>query len=560
MKQTGSKRIDSIKEEINRVCANNGMRYLILGLTISACFIPIILFYINSDSFVISHNESLAYMYFYSYRMIHGEINKFLLLPHSFITTSIQKLIIIIQSLIISPQTNLRLSLELFSYLTNFVHGCIAALLLFFTFRDNKLEKTQKALIVLGLFIPIYGTSPTYRSYYTEPTYYSLDIVISAFFIYFFYFFSIRTNQQITLQMIGRIAFLSGLFVSNKISLIFLAASLPVLLIIRFLKKPPFLLRICLIYILAFIFGMLLSWSISQYPNYGAWNINEYLKLWLEFVRNAPQEGGFIVSFLNSIRNNPQYYSFLIIYGLFLALFLVYLLWHYSFRSQEFLIVGGLIILAGLELFIALRTRAAATTIFESFIILTSLTMMIIGFISAETRWLISSKFIFIAICFVVMMSNVLKDIPTFIGDNGIQYDSQIVWEVHDHALSYNRPIIVVIPDNSYTFGSVEELLLKGFTDFPTWNITAGKDLLYTFSKDISFRSDYIDNKPEDPYRTNSVIMWFDIIYSNRKTDLRDKYPELEKILSTTGTQCRKWLYRGRAGVNGREFNVCAVP
>ena len=548
----------SRKEKSSNTNANNGVRFLVLALLILICFIPIIIFYARHNSFIASFNESLAYRYFYVNRMVNGEINPHLWLPQGFLTTSIQKLVFFIQSLVISPWTQLNLSLESFGYLTFVAQGLIAALLLFFVMRDNKLEKIQKTLVVLCLFIPIYGiTTSIYLSYYTQPDYLALDIVLSAGFLYYFFLFSMRSDQEISLKMVGVIAFLSGVSVSNKISLIFLAAALVVLLGVRFIKQPLYLLYISLISIPAFVLGMLLPWLISQSPNYGIWNINEYLNLWLGFVQNAPQEGSFIESLKNNLGTYPQYIRFLIVYVLFWIFFLIYRLQRYKFRSQQFLISTGLLFLAVLQFFIMLKVRSAGTTMFETFTMLISFTMMIIGFVKTEEGWLSRVKLGFIVTCFVIMVSFIMKGYPNpNYQDRGFQ-DTSLVLEIHDFALSYKRPVIVIIPDNSFCFGSIEELFLKGFSDFPTWNITTGKILMDEYAPNLSYRSDYIEQKPEMPYPTGVVIMWFDKIDSSleKSTDLREAYPELQKVLSTIGTECHQWFFE-----KGRKVNICAVP
>jgi hypothetical protein len=298
-------------------------------------------------------------------------------------------------------------------------------------------------------------------------------------------------------------------------------------------------------------------WLISQYPNYGISNIGEYLRLWLGFVHNAPQEGGLIENINSMGREHPQYVQFVSAYALFLMFLLIYTLRRSEIRSQQFIISSGLIILAILEIVVLLGIRSAGSTDFEAFSLITSLTMMVVGFVAADDKILNRIKWGFIVLCIVITIVNI-NLILLFNYDGTRIQDSRFLSNLHQYALSYNRPIIVVVPDNSFIEGlGLEELLLKGFSDFPTWNITTGKILMNKFVPNLTYRSNYITQNPEMPYPTDVVIMWFDKISSGESTNLRETYPELNKVLSTRGTSCTKWLMKS---YEDRTINICAVP
>lgn len=99
---------------------------------------------------------------------------------------------------------------------------------------------------------------------------------------------------------------------------------------------------------------------------------------------------------------------------------------------------------------------------------------------------------------------------------------------------------------------------MKGFSDFPTWNITVGRKLLEEFSPNFEFRSEYIADKPNFPYPTDVVIMWFDKNDSNLENNknLRELYPELNKAVSSEKVKCYRW----EIAYHDRVVNMCVIP
>ena len=124
---------------------------LYLGATIILfCFFPILVFAVKGANFFISFNESLAYRYFYVYRMLSGEINPYLMMPQGFVTTTIHKLIFLIEKKIVF-ENNLKLSLQLFGYLSFIVNGLIASVMRFLIIKMLTNNENNPKPIVDGL-------------------------------------------------------------------------------------------------------------------------------------------------------------------------------------------------------------------------------------------------------------------------------------------------------------------------------------------------------------------------------------------------------------------------
>jgi hypothetical protein len=92
----------------------------------------------------------------------------------------------------------------------------------------------------------------------------------------------------------------------------------------------------------------------------------------------------------------------------------------------------------------------------------------------------------------------------------------------------------VVIPDNRYAIGSVEEILMKGVSDFPTWNITTGRRVLSDVAPGLTFRTSV------DRLDSQTTVMWIDI---PGETSLATRFPALG-IREVGATTCQRWDIR----------------
>ena len=79
---------------------------------------------------------------------------------------------------------------------------------------------------------------------------------------------------------------------------------------------------------------------------------------------------------------------------------------------------------------------------------------------------------------------------------------SAAVWRAHDEFLISPAPRVFLIPDNNYTAGTVEETLMKGLSDHPTWEITTGREALRHFAGDMR-----VLHNPETVPPEASVLM-----------------------------------------------------
>ena len=115
---------------------------------------------------------------------------------------------------------------------------------------------------------------------------------------------------------------------------------------------------------------------------------------------------------------------------------------------------------------------------------------------------------------------------------------AETMWQIHYDTLhlAAGRPIIVIIPDNSYHHEGVHEFLLKGAADFPTWNISAaGEKIIHRFAPGMTFRHEYGGIPPSSAIPENVVVIWFDLLNSPALTE---KYASLNEANLRPGVVC----------------------
>src|SRR5207245_236972 len=114
-----------------------------------------------------------------------------------------------------------------------------------------------------------------------------------------------------------------------------------------------------------------------------------------------------------------------------------------------------------------------------------------------------------------------IANFPALLPVDTLRTSSETAWSIHSWLASLKRPVLVYLPDNRYAGGTVEEALLKGMSDLPTWNITTGQTLLDTLAPGYSFHQQLLEI-PAD-----AAVMWLDI---PGESPLSDRTPALESM------------------------------
>lgn len=184
--------------------------------------------------------------------------------------------------------------------------------------------------------------------------------------------------------------------------------------------------------------------------------------------------------------------------------------------------------------------RPAGSTLFESTFISFTLSIMLLT-VYSDTR---PGKYLLIgsAICWYAFAMYTFPYVGVYNQINTSKTLSSQQWDIFNSIieLANGRIIEIIFPDNNYRHEGPFELLLKGASDFPSWNISSGKhQVLDRYYKNLMFRSNgslFNGEKadPSLPYERNRVLVWFDLPES---VPLTTKYPELQKAISRPGVK-----------------------
>ena len=105
-------------------------------------------------------------------------------------------------------------------------------------------------------------------------------------------------------------------------------------------------------------------------------------------------------------------------------------------------------------------------------------------------------------------------------------------WDLHREILRLadGKKIIVILPDDSYCYGGVQELLLKGASDFPTWEVsTRGQSILDKFAPGMVFRHEGGRTLPDADFPRDTLVVWFE---KPGCQPLTDRYRLLREAMS----------------------------
>jgi hypothetical protein len=251
--------------------------------------------------------------------------------------------------------------------------------------------------------------------------------------------------------------------------------------------------------------------------------------LWLNLIFDPGGEASFWQQFVND-----YLYEFNYLY-IYLLLFVALLLAAVVLVRQSIQRVGSLaswlayLAILGVALFslYAIVKRPAGTTAFEGSTIAFALIGCLLGLEARDRLQMLGGWIVVGAIALLAVTTFPIRHHLLTLADTRTHADD--IWGLHTKIMATGRPVIVVIPDNSYGFGSVEEGLMKGFSAYPTWVIREGRDGLDRYAPGMTFREAGSTPRLNDPYPTNVTLVVFE------RRDLgptADQFPALKAAMA----------------------------
>ena len=470
--------------------------------------------------------ESLGVRYFASARIVDGNSAN-LWVPQGQLISSIQHIIyFLIDSVMALPKSDLRGRFHAFGYLTNLSVVLLNCLLLVAIYRSRVLRADDKHVLAIASAIPAVATGAAGTYYANLPDYFQLNIVIytacAALFVR-------NLREHSTSGLSRRCAFLglvAGLAVANKITLIPIAAATFLPLAQTMLREGV---RSTAKAIRAAIAVAIGTFTLVQLACYG---FNPYLleaalvktTRWLNDLPVESEIGSLLFLYLHNHS-----------YGYIFAIFVVSLVvagWTYlpqankdPARTRSTVILVGLAAISLSYLWILMK-KPTGTTFFEIANAHVALTAMIIAAIdrtSVRKRLAVAVGLAILAIG----LFNLTWWRHDYHAMRVAKRVNEIGWSLFWKTQSTGKPVVVVVPNNEYVGSGPYEALLKGVSDSPTWNITAGRVYLDRLNSPVTYRTDGSQPKPDAPYNSNVVILWYERL--DLKPALTDKYPSLRE-------------------------------
>jgi len=511
-------------------------RYLLAGaLTLAFAFPWLALLWYRADPLTIA-NESIAYRFLFSERLLHGERATVWVLA-GFLTTAIQTTGLAVINALWSPTlANLPLRMHLFAYGYTGLVTAAGGAIFFRAAANRRLTVTELLLLALPALGPAYATRGGGFYYYTLH-YYHLDVLLTLAAVWIFLL--LWTGDPAADPPRRRLFFV-GLFVGvmcgNKVTMATLGLPLFAFLLVR----PPLSWRR-----LALRGGLTAAGIAAGFLFVVSWfylfdfaAVGAMFSTWLATIRNPGGEGDF---WSTNFRSHLTGYAYGYV-GLFFLLALVAVLPAALLRSarrRAALVTLGALLLGGLAWCYFIVKRPAGTTFFEAAVALFGFGGMALA-VGARQRWI---RWVIV----VAVAGWTAYAAATFEARRclGILRESrpwaQQMWRLHREMLAFaaGRPIIIIHPRNEYGYGGVAEFLLKGTADVPTWNVTDnGRPILERYSPHTSFRNEYGGPAPDDPYPTDCVIFWVD------RPEFRpmvQQYDGLAEIYRQPDVTIRRW-------------------
>lgn len=510
---------------------------------------PLIACLLFHADFVQIANESLAYRYFAVARFWHGKHGA-VWLPQGFLISDFQHLIFWSLDRVAGlPVSDLRPRLNLFAVWTLAVNSLGLVVLFFFAARDALLRWSDKLLLAVVASVPVYGTVSVGFGYATSPDYLMTNVVLATLSVYLFQHVWRTEGGERRLAAAAATGLFAGVAISNKISMAIVGLfPLGAVLLAPQLSLGHFLWRVW-IGLLGVAVGLVsVVWGFFLYD----WaTLRAALPKWWEFILAPGEQPFFWGRLLRVLRAyNFDLVTAYVVASIICSVTVTVVIDRRNWRKLWLL--AATVLGAGLCAFTVVK-RPAETTVFDAGVLLLALSAIAVTVCLEERalwRYAVCSTLLWGVVC--------ASTFPWRDSLRSIEMSRQLgdaAWRRHSEIREWaaGRPIVFVLADNSYTASTVEELFLKGASEFPTWRIAKeARWILQSYAPGLSFRSDYELPRPDAGYPGNALLVWHDLAGT---PTISQRYRGMAEALGRDGVICRRWFMSVT-----HTLNACALP
>jgi hypothetical protein len=494
------------------------------------------IWYFGADVLTLA-NESVAYRFLYSVRLLDGEGASVWVLA-GFLTTAMQNVLLRGIDLILSPDAGqLMERVHLFAWATYAAHVLAIAAILTSAAFTRWLTWGDRAVVILPILGPLYLTRTSGFYYFTLPDYYLTNVVLGAAAVYVFVSEWRRENVGRPLVRSVGTGLLAGGMVVNKITMFPLALMmLTSIAMSGSVRSADVIRRYGLAGLAAAVAALL---TLGAFYTFQWSAVGGMFSAWSVTVMNPGGEESFWTRYLSGYLT--QYgYGFII--GLWLLMSAVALgsirAFHVPARPRS-IAVATLNLLAGAVWLYFVYKRPAGTTAFEAAVALLGLSGMMMT-VACQARFGRRLAVVVLVTCAAVAATTFRyqQNIMT-LRESGPW--AKAVWTLQQELVAFanGRGIVVIHPENHYGYGGVPEFLLKGSADTPTWDVReTGARVIDRYAPGMRFRHEYSGIPPSAPLPAGVVVYWVDV---PPLEPLADTYPILFRAETNPRNEVKRW-------------------
>jgi hypothetical protein len=519
-------------------------------LMAAVCGFPALLLWWHDVSPVVVAAESIGYRYFWSIRVLARE-DSFLFMLQGQTPGLVQHGLVLVLDLLQVPFEALRARLELYSYLFLALNLLLLLLTIVMAFISRQLTHIDRMLVAITAIASSWSSRWALFSA-LAPDYYATEAMLAVVALVVFLLHLRSGESKRPLMRLLLLGLLVGLMAGTKVTLVgvalvmatptLLAAPSPIVGMVR----AGVVGAIAAVTFVGLTLGFyLFDWSV----------LVRYAVRWPSSAAGLGADPAFWASIfrpdsLVTLGWSDNGYILMVGSGWLIVLAVGLAVDARRRRSEWFLPVLAMVIMAvALAHAVGLSIRGAASTLFEfSLFFLMSSSAVIASMKSDNVQRMMALGFTTLIglHCTIIGGLNARQ----MFGTAQLTASTQTVWEIHDWIVGQTRPVVFYLPTNDYSAGLVEEVLLKGASDRPTWNITSGRWIIDRLAPDLSFTQTLREVVP------GSVVMW---VESANLISLTETTPALREALEREGVSCRQWDLRTYPWWE-RTVRACTVP
>jgi len=498
-------------------------------------------------------SEALGYRYFHSYRILNGDDSTIWEAQGQALGAFHNGLNLLLDKVLLRANPDLRARLDLFSHLTLLANASALGAVLILAARSRRMLLGD--LLTLGSVAAfgVFAWGGGFLLAHT-PDYYVFEITANCCALSLALLCMRGEPRGLDVRRWALLGAFAAVLVALKITLL-PAALLPAAVVLGRAPYPgP---RAALGRLAAWLGGLLagVALILCAYYCFDLGRIVRSFESWRQYVAHPGEsEPGFWVHWLGNplgASGHPwdDHRYFLVILLVWCAAVI------FSFASGtgangriRRLLIAFVLLSAALH-FVGLFKRPAGTTVFEVGLFLAASAGLLLAIPCRGRRW-IGARSCFCGVLLAWSGIAACRWYPSGSSLMSLRETGEHAWDLHRHLNSLGLPVVVYIPDNSYTSGSVEEALMKGFSDTPTWNITAGYRLLAHFAPNLRFVQDFSAIPP------GQALVWTDV---EGRPGLEETSPGLRALLRLPGAKAESWAMPG-GPVGAATIRCLVVP